>query len=113
MDNPFDIIETRLSSIESLLLNLKRSPGNENSENQTEQLFTVKEAAQFLKLSVPTIYALVSRAEIPYMKKGKRLYFSNLQLIDWLKTGRRKTLSETAKEAEQYLTRKNKGGSHE
>ena len=43
--------------------------------NEADKLLTIRQVAEVLTLSVPTIYGLVSRSEIPCMKKGKRLYF--------------------------------------
>jgi hypothetical protein len=40
------------------------------------------------------------------MKRSKRCYFSKVELIDYLKQGRRKTLAETAIEAERYCKTK-------
>jgi len=63
-----------------------------------------------LNLSVPTLYGYTQRAEIPVCKRGKRLYFSKQSLFEWIKDGRKKTLAETASEAETYL--KKKGGNN-
>lgn len=57
---------------------------------ESEQLLTIQQAAQLLNLSVPTIYGLVSKAEVPVSKKGKRLYFSKQELTAWIKEGRKK-----------------------
>jgi excisionase family DNA binding protein len=81
--------------------------GNTN-QPEPEQLLTVQQAAELLNLSVPTLYGYTQRAEIPVCKRGKRLYFSKQSLFDWIKEGRKKTLAETAIEAESYL--KKKGG---
>lgn len=69
----------------------------------TEQLFIVQEAADFLHLSVPTIYSKVSRRELPALKRGKRLYFSRTDLMEYLKAGRKKTYAEIEAEATNYL----------
>ena len=58
---------------------------------QADELLTIKQAAEILSLSVPTIYGLVSRREIPVNKRGKRLYFSKTELTQWIKDGRKKT----------------------
>ena len=76
---------------------------------QHEQLLTVQEAAQFLNLTVPTIYSKVSKGELPVMKRSKRLYFSSTELMDYLKEGRKKSTSEIEQEAEVYLSNKRKG----
>ncbi len=73
---------------------------------EKDQLFSVKEAATFLEVSVPTIYGYVQHKQIPVMKKHKKLYFSKLELIDWIKTGRKKTLVEIQEEVDQLLATK-------
>lgn len=75
-------------------------------QNKTEQLLTVQEAAEFLNLKVPTIYSKVSRGELPVMKRGKRLYFSSTELMEYLKGGRKKSNAEIESEAENYLGKK-------
>ena len=76
---------------------------------QADELLTIKQTAELLTLSVPTIYGLVHRAEIPVSKRGKRLYFSKAELTQWIKDGRKKTNTEIAAEAEQYLTKNKRG----
>jgi excisionase family DNA binding protein len=91
----------KLDRIERLLL--------EQSEQQpiaSEKLLSIKEAADFLNLSVPTIYSKVSKNEMPHMKRGKRLYFTREELLDYIKGGRKKTNSEIESEALQSLVRK-------
>ncbi len=70
---------------------------------QPDQLLTIEQTAEFLNLTKPTIYSLVSRNEIPFMKRSKRLYFSRVELINYLKQGRKKTNSEVEAEAQLYL----------
>jgi len=77
--------------------------------NQPEQLLTIQEAAEFLSLTVPTIYSKVSKGELPVMKRSKRLYFSNTELMEYLKGGRRKSNAEIEQEAERYLMNNKKG----
>ncbi len=106
MNNPFELIEARLSTIENLILDLKNQSHQAEQTDQPEQLFTVQEAAKFLKLTVPTIYSKVSKGELPVMKRGKRLHFSSIELLDYLKAGRKKTNAEIATEANNYLSKK-------
>lgn len=60
----------------------------------TEKILNIQEAADFLHLSVPTIYSKVSKGELPVMKRSKRLYFSRDELVNYLKQGRKKTIDE-------------------
>ncbi len=75
---------------------------------ETDELLTVQDAAKFLSLSVPTIYGLISKNELPVMKRSKRCYFSKIELVNYLKQGRKKTSSETSKEAVNYINRNSK-----
>ena len=89
----------------------KKSESKEWSERKSKlkkELLTVQDTAKFLSLSVPTVYTLISKGELPVMKRSKRCYFSRVELINYLKQGRKKTLAETASEADTYL--KKKGG---
>ena len=70
-----------------------------------DQLFSIDEAAEFLKLSKPTLYSKVSRNELPYMKRGRRLYFSRTELTEYLKEGRRQSNAEIDAKAAEYLKR--------
>lgn len=77
-----------------------------DSQPEKDEIFTVEEAAKFLKLSVPTIYGLTSKNLIPVMKRAKRCYFSKFELIDYLKQGRNQTLAEGEAKAQQHINRK-------
>ncbi len=68
-----------------------------------EKPFTIKEAAEFLDLTVPTIYSKVSKGELPVSKIGGRLYFFRSDLMAYLKSGRKKSNAEIDAEAESYL----------
>ena len=61
---------------------------------QPEQFLTIQEAAEFLRLSVPTLYGKVSKGELPVMKRSKRLYFSRTELMEYIKEGRKKSNAE-------------------
>ena len=108
MNNPFEVIETRLSNIENLILDIKHQPVNTELIKQPEQLLTIQEAAEFLTLSVATMYSKVSKNEIPFMKQRKRLYFSRTELLEYVKQGRSKSNAEIEQEAEMYLSNNKK-----
>ena len=76
---------------------------------EKDRLLTVSEAADFLRLSVHTIYALVQKNQIPYMKKTKRLYFSEKELTEWLENGRVSSQSEREKAVDSYLVKHRSG----
>lgn len=82
LPNAVSRLYEKLDSIEKLLL----SQGN-TIQLEADQLLTIKEAAEHLTLSVPTLYDLVSRAAIPVSKRGKRLYFSKQELTEPINAG--------------------------
>mgnify|MGYP006149767781 FL=1 len=94
-----------VSELKNLIITNQEQPTKE----QPEILLNVQEAAEFLKLEVPTIYSKVSRGELPVMKRSKRLYFSSIELMDYLKQGRKKSSAEIEQEAESYLLKTKKG----
>jgi excisionase family DNA binding protein len=105
MINPFQVIEQKLSNIETLLLDIKHQSATVETDHP-DQLLTIQQAAEFLRLSVPTLYSKCSKSEIPYMKRSKRLYFSREQLTEYIKSGRKLTNAEIEQQTDQYLTNK-------
>jgi excisionase family DNA binding protein len=63
-------------------------------------------AIEVTGLAKPTIYGLVSERKIPHTKRGKKLYFSRRELLDWLALGKRKTRDEIAAEAADFDTKR-------
>lgn len=59
-------------------------------------------ASKITGKAVPTIYDLVHKRKIPHSKRGGDLYFSRNELLQWLKDGKRKTVSEIQADAESY-----------
>jgi len=108
MNNPFEAIDTRLSNIESILQEIRQSPKDIAKQAETDELLTVQDAAKFLSLSVPTVYGLISKGEIPVMKRSKRCYFSKLELMAYLKQGRKKSNAEIEAIAQKHITGKGK-----
>jgi len=102
LPNVVTMLVKEISELKSLLLKKSEQGLNE----QSEKFLSIQEASQFLNLSVPTIYSKVSRNELPFMKRSKKLYFSSIDLMDYLKQGRKKSNEETSNEVDQYLAKK-------
>lgn len=68
-----------------------------NKEPPQKEFFNIQEASEYLNLAVPTIYSLVSKREIPSIKRGKKLAFQVSELRTYLEKGRRKTVDEIVK----------------
>jgi excisionase family DNA binding protein len=106
MNNPFEAIDARLSNIENLLLDLKHTTKDTSNRSEADELLTVQDAAKVLRLSVPTIYGLISKGELPVMKRSKRCYFSKVELINYIKQGRKKTHAEIEIEVQNFIPNK-------
>ena len=91
-----------VSELKSLLIEKQEQP----TTDQPEQFLTIQEAAEFLRLSVPTLYSKVSKGELPVMKRGKRLYFSRTELMEYIKEGRKKSNAEIEQEVKANLLSK-------
>nr|WP_199156123.1 helix-turn-helix domain-containing protein [Pedobacter sp. ASV2] len=81
-------IEERLDKIEDILLERYRHDMSKND------FIGAKEACGILRFSLPTLYTKVCKREVPFYKQGNRLYFSKLELFDWIQKGKKKSLSE-------------------
>lgn len=89
---------------------LKETPTQMVNPTKAEpQFMTIGQAAEFLNLTVPTMYSKVSKGELPVMKRSKRLYFSKSELMEYIKEGRKKTNYEIEQEVESYLSKNKKG----
>lgn len=89
----------KLENIESKLLDICKNIQVANKD----QMLNVQEASGFLGLAVATIYSKVSKRELPFIKRSKRLYFSQAELTEYIKKGRRQTYLEIEESADNYL----------
>jgi excisionase family DNA binding protein len=94
----FQKIEERLSSIESLLLSQK-------------VVLNFTEAAEYCGLSRSYLYKLTSAAGIPcYKPQGKQIYFSRVELDNWLLSNKKETAQAIDEQASTYVTLKKRRG---
>lgn len=75
---------------------------------ETDQWFDLNELCQYHpdKPSKATVYGWVNAATIPVHKSAKKLRFLKSEIDAWLKQGRKKTFTEAANEADNYLKTK-------
>ena len=102
----FTQLTNEVSEIKRLLL----EKSNEQP-TETDRWFDLTELCIYHpdKPTKPTVYGWVNAGTIPVHKGGKKLRFLKSEIDNWLKQGRKKTLAETASEADQYLTKKKRG----
>jgi excisionase family DNA binding protein len=66
----------------------------------------ISEACKIIGKAKPTIYTLVRERKIPCYKNGKKLYFFEDELLQWISEGKRKTTSEIGIDAQQFIKNK-------
>lgn len=103
------MIQQEQAIMKKMMTELGEKFSNKQAEQKSD-LMTIQQTSEFLFLTVPTLYNKVHRNELPYMKRGKRLYFSRAELQDYLKAGKNQTNDELFEEVEIYLESKKKGG---
>lgn len=104
MENPFEIINQRLERIEQLLDKLVSQKENDSKSTDNKPM-TAKELGTYLNLSVYTVYGLVHKHSIPFIKKGKRLYFQKKVIDEWLDQSKQLTKDELYEKADEYFLR--------
>ena len=101
----FTHLTNEVSEIKRLLL-------EKSNEQPTEadRWFDLNELCNYHpdKPSKPTVYGWVNAGTIPVHKGAKKLRFLKSEIDNLIKQGRKKTLAETATEADNYF--KNKKG---
>ncbi len=80
----------------------------DSKHESVEEFIDVEQASKLLNLSKQTIYTKSSKREIPAMKRGKRLYFSKSELMQYIKEGKRLTNEDIEAEAVKYLQKTRK-----
>ena len=92
------IIVTTKDELENLIQESVRKaiPEKSNADHTGEEgkLLSLKEAAFFLNLAPQTVYGFTSKNLIPFIKRGKKLYFQKTELEKWLLQGKRNSSSE-------------------
>ncbi len=95
MDNIVVITKTEL--VEIIQETLRGVKQDEKTPDQQNEFLDISEASNFLKMAKQTLYGLTSNRQIPYIKKGKKVYFNKGEVIAWLNEGKMKTKSEILK----------------
>lgn len=80
MTNPFETLNSRLANIETLLLEIKHQP----KEEEKPENLTVKETAEVLKVSEQTVHSYIKKGFIPAQKLGRVLLIKRTDLDDAL-----------------------------
>ena len=84
------------------------------TSSDKHRLVEIDEACKITRKAKPTIYTLARKGLIPAYKRGKKLYFYEDELLQWIESGRKQmqamSLQEQAVEIVHGAKRKPKGG---
>lgn len=56
------------------------------TEKVQDDIFTIQEAAIYMKVSVPTIRNMIANNEIPHFKRGQVIRLNRWEILEWIKT---------------------------
>ncbi|RKR08197.1 excisionase family DNA binding protein [Flavobacterium sp. 90] len=94
-------VAKEIAEIKSLIQNVQIYESKEKSIP-----IDIKEASRLIGKAKSTIYALVRQRKIPCYKYGKKLYFFEEELLEWISRGKKKTIEEIESDAMKYIHNK-------
>lgn len=68
----------------------------------------IEEVCRIIGKAKPTVYTLIRNRLIPCYKNGKKLYFFEDEILEWIVKGKKKTLLEIQSEVEMNIRKKKK-----
>jgi len=91
MNNPFDVIDARLSNIETLLLDIKHNPST-TSEPAPERkiLHSIQELANHYGTSIVTAQKWKNSGKIPFRQVGRKVMFDTVEIDKAMDSAKRK-----------------------
>jgi excisionase family DNA binding protein len=105
MENSFETLPKSVSQIHEKLDKIEKLLLSKEQVKSSDKLLTVKQAAEFLSIAVSTLYGLNMKGEIPMMKISKRCYYSEKDLLEYLKNSKTKSKAELEKDVDDYLNK--------
>lgn len=93
------------SAVKSALIEFENS---QTKLEKDEDIMTGEDVAAWLNMKMSTLYYKTHSAEIPFMKKGGRIYFSRKVLLEWLSDGKRLTTYQNIEIADERLLKARK-----
>jgi excisionase family DNA binding protein len=92
--------------IKNMLLNNPTYTKTEPVLPLEKDLLTVEDVSRKLGITKSSVYNLTHMRQIPYFKRGGRIYFDTKELNIWIRSDRRKTIKELQDEANLAIQKK-------
>ena len=84
-------------------LNESISSLTEKQRPQKKTPLSVEQACEIIGKAKVTVYAMARKGLIPHYKSGRKLYFFEEELLEWIVSGKIKISEETREEVEAFL----------
>lgn len=105
-DNLPQMVGLLFQEIQELKVLVNESARFKVETTPSDRILQLDEVLQLLSCKKATIYKKTSTNEIPHMKIGGKLYFSEKDILEYLKKGKVLSHQEIDKLAESYITKK-------
>ena len=91
---------------ELITKNIKNELQLTSNATKEDEFLNINALSQLIGLTKATIYGHVHRKTIPYIKKGRMLKFSKLDILNWLQDGKSQSKSDLDTKVNDYLAKK-------
>lgn len=102
MPQAISYIVQEIEQIKQMLAELPRQ------ELIKRELIDIEEASLVIKKAKSTIYTLVRNGAIPAYKRGKKLYFFEAELMDWIASNKTHKVLYSMQDLEDQMNKKHK-----
>lgn len=65
---------------------LKETLMEVQGDNVKEEIMTIREAAEYLKVSVPTVRNMIANKEIPFFQRGQVIRLNRCDVKEWIRS---------------------------
>ncbi len=105
----FDALPKAVAYLIDEIATLKSLVQSKPNAPESRRPIGIDDACKLIHKAKPTLYTLVRKRLIPCYKNGKRLYFYEDELLEWIAKGRRKSSHELRSEIEQEMSQIGRG----
>lgn len=107
-DLTFDKLPEAVAYLIEAVAEIKSLVKNKTAPSEKRIPIGIEEACRIIQKAKPTIYALVRKGLLPSYKRGKKLFFFEDELLEWIAKGRKKTIEDIRAEMEDRLYSKSR-----
>jgi predicted DNA-binding transcriptional regulator AlpA len=103
--DPSELLNSIRKIVQEVVTTCQQTP----RDRPANRIGGIELAREVTGFASSTIYNLVAQNNIPHCKQGRKLYFFEEELLEWIRSGRRKTISDISSNVDNFLGRHRKG----